>query len=201
MAITILIIGILCAIVVFVIAAPALRERRRQQIRKQPFPQPWEDILRHRLPIYDKLPQQLRSELQDDIKIFLAEKEFVGCGGLELDNEIRITIAAQASILTLGRRKRYYPKLISVCVYPSAYVAQVRQAGPGGTVTEGGSVHLGESWGDGRLVLAWDAARHGAVNIHDGRNVVFHEFAHRLDQEDGTGDGVPFLQTPDRYAD
>ena len=66
-------------------------------------------------------------------------------------------------------------------------------------VVEGKSVRLGESWTNGPVVLAWDSVAGGAVNVHDGRNVVLHEFAHQLDQEDGCADGAPILESRGSY--
>jgi Mlc titration factor MtfA (ptsG expression regulator) len=191
---------LLAVLAAWAVVSPRIREARRRRRREQPWPDGWDEILARRVPLCAMLPGDLRRQLKDDIKVFVAEKRFVGCGDLAVTDEIRVTIAAQACLLTLNRPKRYYPRLSTVYVYHSAYVTRIRQAGPGGSVMEGEGVNLGESWSDGRLVLAWDAARHGAVNVRDGHNVVFHEFAHQLDQEDGAGDGVPFLDAPGKYA-
>lgn len=59
-------------------------------------------------------------------------------------------------------------------------------------------MRLGESWHQGLVILAWDAVRSGTMNASDGRNVVLHEFAHQLDQEDGVADGAPDLDAKDR---
>ena len=99
-------------------------------------------------------------------------------------------------MLLLNRKTKYFPKLTSILVYPAAYVA--RQAGGDGTV--GGQARLGEAWQNGPVVLAWNSVTGGADNIKDGRNVVFHEFSHRLDQEDGSADGAPILESRGCYA-
>ena len=176
----------------------ARRQRRRSLAMAQPFPDAWAAILRTTLPPYAKLPEELRNELHRDINLFMAEKAFEGCGGLELNDEIRITIAAQACMLLLNRADGCYPRLRSILVYPSTYVA-------GGKGVLGGdgdeeSVRLGESWSSGVVVLAWDSARRGASNFDDGHNVVMHEFAHQLDQEDGPADGAPILGRHSAYA-
>lgn len=199
MAATAIAFVLLAGIMVWVIVAPRLKDAKRRHIRAEPWPDEWDPILAERVPLYIALPPKLRAQLQGDIKVFVAEKQFVGCGGQEITDEIKVTIAAQACMLTLNRPNRYYPRLQTIYVYPSAYITRMRNQ-VGGLISEGQGVNLGESWGDGRLVLAWDASRHGAINIHDGKNVVFHEFAHQLDQEDGAGDGVPFLDAPAKYA-
>lgn len=145
------------------------------------------------------LPETDQRELERLILAFLDEKHFEGAGGFEMTDEVRITVAAQACILLLHRDTDIYPDLDTVVVYPSTYVArETRHEGP--VVIEGDIARLGESWTRGVVVLAWDAVRRGTTNVGDGHNVVLHEFAHQLDQEDGTMDGAPDLGTRARYA-
>jgi Mlc titration factor MtfA (ptsG expression regulator) len=134
------------------------------------------------------------------IQIFLAEKQFEGCGGLRITDEIRVTIAAQACILLLHRRTDYFPKLVSILVYPSTYVVRGGRPIGGGLVTDDPEARLGESWEAGVVVLVWDSVRAGAGDIHDGHNVVLHEFAHQLDQESGAGNGAPILPRRSMYV-
>jgi Mlc titration factor MtfA (ptsG expression regulator) len=165
-----------------------------------PFPDEWERILERNVALYRYLPDSLRDQLHNDIKIFINEKHFEGLGGLEITDEIKVTIAAEASMLLLNRRNSDYPKLSSILVYPSAYVTrQITDIG-GGAYIEGQSVRLGESWQHGSVVLAWDNVRQGAMNSQDGHNVVLHEFAHQLDQEDGISDGAPILENRSSYV-
>lgn len=175
----------------------AYRKRRRERAARQPFPAEWTGILRENLPPYEKLPDTLRTELHRDILVFLAEKSFEGCGGLEVTDEMKITIAGQACLLLLNRPGRCYPRLRTILVYPSTYVAGGK--GIFDAETEE-SVRLGESWQRGVVVLAWDSVKRGAVNFHDGHNVAMHEFAHQLDQEDSASDGAPILARRAAYA-
>lgn len=169
------------------------RERRRRRIRAQPFPPEWAALVEKKVPAVRRLSDERRRELLGHVAVFLAEKRFEGAGGVEVTDEVRLTIAAQACILLLGLDDvDYYPRLRSIVVYPSTYVA-ARQERDGHLVHEGGSARLGESWSHGAVVLAWDSARGGAANPADGKNVVLHEFAHQLDQEDGAADGTPEL--------
>ena len=163
------------------------RNRRRAKIRKGLFSSTWVEILRQNLPIYLKLTADDRLELQGHILVFLDEKTFEGCGGLEIDDEIRVTIAAQACLLLLHREPAYYPTLRTILVYPSSYLAK-------NPYDENSQAHrLGESWQYGPVVLAWDSSRQGGRNAFDGCNVVMHEFAHQLEQIDGAADGSPPL--------
>lgn len=130
----------------------------------------------------------------------MSEKHFEGCGGLELTDEIKVTVAAQACVLVLHRDHDYYPGLVSILVYPSSYIVPVQRAQPGGAIAEYGEHRSGEAWQHGTIVLSWDAVKHSATECGDGHNVVLHEFAHRLDQEDGQADGAPTLSGRARYA-
>ncbi len=182
----------------FMLIVRIRRRIRRRNALKQPFSDEWVKILEKNLPPYARLSPALRHELHQDMKIFLSEKSFEGCGGLTLTDEIRVTIAAQACMLLLNRKENCYPKLSSVLVYPSTYVA-------GGSSLfrhKSGqkSVRLGESWTHGTVVLSWDSIKHGAFNFSDGHNVTLHEFAHQLDQEDGSGDGTPILEDRSAYT-
>lgn len=159
-----------------------------------PFPGAWRHTLERNVPLYARLPAARRRELEGLIQVFLDEKNFEGAGGLRMTDEIRVTVAAQACTLLLGRDTDFYPKMRSVVVYPSAFVAERREVVDGGIVTEGPEARLGESWGLGAVVLSWDDVRAGAREVDDGHNVVFHEFAHQLDAESGDTDGVPVLE-------
>jgi Mlc titration factor MtfA (ptsG expression regulator) len=176
------------------------KKRRRDRLRRKAFPPEWLGLLERNVPIYRRLPEADRQELQGHILVFMAEKHFEGCGGLELTDEIRLTIAAHACLLLLHRETDYYPRLISILVYPQAYVARNREPIGGGVVLEGDMVRLGEAWKDGVVVLSWDDVRRGASDLHDGQNVVLHEFAHQLDQQDGTADGAPILDFRSQYV-
>jgi Mlc titration factor MtfA (ptsG expression regulator) len=176
-----------------------LKRRRRQALRARPFPDAWLAILRRNFPLFEQLTAEDRAELQGHIQVFLAEKRFEGFQGVIITDEIRVTIAAQACLLLLHRETDYYPTMTSIFVYPSSYVAEVIDRA-GGVVTERVEERLGEAWHRGPVVISWDDALAGAADVHDGRNVVLHEFAHQLDQEDGAADGAPLLGQRSRYV-
>lgn len=177
-----------------------LKRRRRERLRSKPFPPAWRSIIQQNLPIFRRLPPEDQTELFGHVQIFLAEKRFEGCGGLELTEEIRVTIAAQACLLLLHRETDYYPRLMTILVYPSSYTTNETRYLGGNIWQEGREDRLGETGHNmGSLVLAWDAAKRGAANPSDGQNVVLHEFAHQLDFEDYGTEGAPTLATRDEY--
>src|SRR5882724_9223566 len=177
-----------------------LKRRRRDRLRAGSFPAAWKSILNRNLPIFRRLPSSDQSELLGHVQVLLAEKHFEGCGGLELTDEIRVTIAAQACLLLLHRETDYYPELTSILVYPSAYIAHEARHLDGNIWDEGGEPRLGQTarW-LGSLVLAWDDVKRGAAHPSDGRNLVLHEFAHQVDYEDFRTDGAPALTTRAEY--
>ena len=169
------------------------RKRRRAKAMTKPFPVAWLEIVRENMPLYERLPEEDQQALQQHLQVFLQEKRFEGCGDLTITDEIRVTIAAQACVLLLRRPMNYYPKLRSILVYPREYVSKALSHDENGFASEAHQHRLGESWSSGSVVLSWNAARSGGEALHDGQNVVFHEFAHQLDQESGQSDGAPIL--------
>ena len=139
-----------------------LKQRRRQRLGAAPFPEAWLDILRKRVPYYRLLSRDEQNQLQRLIRVFLAEKKFEGCGGLEMTDEIRVTIAAQACVLLLNRAHDYYAGLRSVLVYPSSYMAPSQFVDEAGIVHEGDESRLGEAWLRGAIILSWDDVRRDA---------------------------------------
>lgn len=176
-----------------------LDKRRREKLRAEHFPDEWRAILKRNVPYTKLLDDDEHKELEGLIQVFLAEKSFEGCAGLELTDEIRVTIAAQASLLLLGRDVEPYPGIDVILVYPSAYRAKALQA-EGGVIIEGEQARLGEASTRGILVLSWDDVVRGAADVRDGHNVVIHEFAHALDHEDGASDGAPPMSRRANYA-
>ncbi len=177
------------------------KKRRRTRLMKTPLPPAQLAIVERNVPYYRALAPEDREELRGLVQIFLAEKNFEGCDGLEITDEIRLTIAAQACILLLHRKTDIYPLLQSVLVYPHTFVAPLKERGPGGVVIEDFEERDGESWDIGALILSWDDVMESVADPRDGYNVVFHEFAHQLDDEAGIADGAPPLPERSMYDD
>lgn len=164
------------------------------------FEPEWREHLEAGLPLYARLPEELRERLHGKITQFVRDKFFEGCGGVELTDRMVLSIAGQACLLSVMHEGDPYPLLRSVLIYPSSYRARETYADALGVVHEREVVRLGESWSNGTVVLAWDAVKQGATNIFDGHNVTLHEFAHQLDQADGRGDGTPRLASAACHA-
>ena len=189
-----LLVAVVAALALAAVSAPPwLRGRKRRRLRSLPFPARWRAILESRVPAYRRLPGELRRQLERHVKVFLAEKGFTGCDGLEVTEEMRVTIAAQACLLLLGRPEDYFPRLHRILVYPGPFIVERLRLEPSGVLQEHRQALSGESWTLGQVVLSWDDVLEGAANPDDGRNVVLHEFAHQLDQEKGFANGAPGL--------
>ncbi len=174
-----------------------LRAWRLRRILRRGFPATWRATLEQTWPRFARLPSDDRAALEGRILRFVSEKRFEGAAGFRVTDEVRLTLSAQACLLMLRRDGPLYPGLLSVIVYPAEYVAPHRARDEIGLVREGPQVRQGETAARGAVVVAWAAARQGALGPNGGRNVVFHEFAHLLDAEQGGFDGAPRLSPAD----
>ncbi|GHG61305.1 hypothetical protein GCM10010919_05590 [Alishewanella longhuensis] len=195
-----LILTILAILIIgFVLGQPYFRKWQRQKIKAKPFPEAWRRVLKQRMPYFRALPADLQLQLKKHIQVFIAEKDFIGCEGLTVTDEMRVTIAAQACLLLLNRADYYYPKLQQILLYPAAFIVHGHSPDGAGVVHEQRRVLSGESWGQGKVILSWADTLDGAAHPGDGRNVVIHEFAHQLDQEKGQATGAPLLERSSDY--
>jgi MtfA peptidase len=179
-----------------------LTERRRKRILDEPFPAAWTEILAQNVAAYRLLDTDERQRLRELVQVFIAEKNWEGCGGLELDDEIRVTIAGSACLMILGRDHDLFKQVESLLVYPSAVLHKERRShfDPGLTPTKEDQPVLGLAVHGGAVVLAWDSVVHGARDARDGHNVVIHELAHKIDFLDGDADGTPDMGFAERRA-
>jgi Mlc titration factor MtfA (ptsG expression regulator) len=176
-----------------------LPRRRLRRALARPFDPAHEAILERNVVQYRGMGPAQRAELRGLVLRFLLRKKFVGCDGLEVTDEMRVTIAGQACMLLMGRPSKVFAALHTVLVYPGAFLVPRRQVDAAGVVTEERQDLLGESWGDGRVVLSWDHVRRAGNEVPPAQNVVLHEFAHQLDSESGSNNGAPWLGARERY--
>jgi Mlc titration factor MtfA (ptsG expression regulator) len=174
------------------------KRRRRRRILAQPFPTGWLSHLQRNVHHYASLDEAERAKLRDDLRIFIAEKRWEGCGGLIVTDEIQVTIAALACLLVLKLPVDRCRRVKDILIYPAAYFMPHPQSAGGGIMREGIAAS-GTAWYRGPVILSWADALAGARNASDGRNVVLHEFAHRLDMLDGLVDGTPPLRSRRQY--
>lgn len=167
-----------------------LRRRRRKRIRAAPVPETWAAILAENAPFVARLSDDDRARLHGHIQVFLAEKHFIPAGGMEITEEVKVTIAAAAARVVLHLDIGRYDRLTEIVVYPGAYK---HPDAADGVAT------LGEAHTWGTVVLAWDAVLDGMRHPRDGHDTAVHEFAHVLDGASGSFDGAPSLHAGEHY--
>jgi Mlc titration factor MtfA (ptsG expression regulator) len=173
-----------------------LTERRRKRLLEAPFPAAWSEMLERNVAAYKLLDEDEKQRLRDLVQVFIAEKHWEGAGDLELTDEIKVTIAGTGCQLLLGREHDLFREVESIVVYPSTVVLPEPPRStfdPGAVPIRAETPVLGVVHRGGALVLAWDSALRGARDPRDGRNVVIHELAHKIDFLDGAADGTPPL--------
>ena len=169
------------------------------QIIAQAFPEEWNAILRANVFHDQRLSDGQRARLRELIQVFVAEKNWEGCNGFAVTDEVKVTIAAQACFLVLGLQDANFDHVLSILVYPDSYVAQTVETTRAGVVVERGHARLGEAWWRGPVILSWSDVLAGGRRESPGRNLVFHEFAHQLDMMNGRMlDGTPPLETKEK---
>jgi Mlc titration factor MtfA (ptsG expression regulator) len=166
-----------------------LRALRRRRLRRRPLPPEWLPVLERRVPFFARLAGAERDRFLELLKLFVWEKHFIGASGLEVSDEIRVTIGACAVRLILHRDLDHYDRLTEIVVYPHDYRHPERDG-----------VILGEAHDWGTVVLSWPAVQQGLANERDGLDTATHEFAHVLDRADGGFDGTPVLPSLLHYG-
>ena len=173
------------------------KARRRRRLLAEPWPSEWEPHLRENVWQYANLDTRRQQRVREFVRILLQEKDWVGGNRLVVTDEMRITIAGQAALLTLGfERPYYFDRLQTIIVYSGVYQSRPTETTDlilGHQETPQGlpEVRSGESWQGGPIVLAWQAVLNEGRRRKCGRSVVIHEFAHHMDSLDGTTDGAP----------
>lgn len=176
------------------------RNQRRRRVLAESFPEAWVRHLQRNVRHYASLTEDEQARLRDDLRVFISEKYWEAVGGLELTDEIKVTIAAQACLLTLNHEGHdFFGRVRTILVYPQPFITPHKRHGPGGVVSEGG-INSGEAWFRGPVILSWADALAGGRGHTNGRNLVLHEFAHALDMLDGLINGTPVLNDREQYA-
>ena len=164
------------------------RKLARRRIARRPFPEAWLSHLERHVPFFGALEGPLRERFLTHVQVFAHEKDFIGAGGLAIDDEIRTVVSAAAVRLVLHLDISCYNRLSEIVVYPQAF----RRHGEEGWT-------LGEAHTWGTVVLSWQDVLQGLANAKDGRDTATHEFAHVLDRATGAFDGTPELRAGAHY--
>ena len=189
------------AVTLLIFLPERFRRIRRRKLAGTPISDSYRRILERNVSLYRQMPPELRRQLEGHVNVLLGEKRFVGCAGQAMTDEIRVTIAGHASLLLLNNpAPGYFPDFTSILVYPDTYVAD--------EISYDGEVEIheqvaraGESWERGPVILSWQDILHGLSGEADGLNVIVHEFAHKLDEQNGDTEGLPVLGDDADYAE
>lgn len=156
---------------------------------------PWRSLIHDRVPLTRSLTELEWDRLLDLAHAFVREKHFEGVDGLVVTDAMQVIVAALACLLILHLDVgECYPGVRSIILYPGMFVPRLPILNRHDPLPEPEPT-LGQSL-RGAVVLSWERVAHDAAHIGEGGNVVLHEFAHQLDQEDGYVDGVPLLEAP-----
>ena len=174
------------------------KQRKRKALLTSSLTSEQRAVVEKLVPLVRRLPQPTRAVLEGKMNLFLDQITFRGQNGLEVSEEMRLSIAAQACLLIVNSPV-WYDTLRNVLIYPSAFLTH-RDTHGDGVVYENQHATLGESWARGPVILSWDHALQGGLDAEDGHNVVIHEFAHQLDGLSGHTNGIPLLRKGQTYA-
>jgi Mlc titration factor MtfA (ptsG expression regulator) len=161
-----------------------------------PFPKAWRAFLKANVFHYQLLNKAERKRLRNDTWTFISRKDWEGCGGLSITDEMKVTIAAQACLMLLGQEHDYFGRVRYILLYPSAFRIQDEQWQDAGWMPMGA---VGQAINAGPVILSWDTVLAEGRDPSAGGNTVIHEFAHQLDFVDGYADGT--LDLPGEQAE
>jgi len=163
----------------------------RRIIKKSTItPAQWIEVFAS-LPLLRGLPPDEIQDLKNLVILFCHHKVFEGAQGLVVTQSMKLIIAVQACLPILKLGPGWYDGWVTVIVYPSGFAPERVVRDEYGVEHTVQSNLAGEAWQRGPVVLAWDEAEH--AGIIDGHNLVIHEFAHKLDMQNGEANGFPPL--------
>ena len=150
----------------------------------------WQLAITH-LPLLDHLDETEHKRLRELAVLFLHRKSIDGAHGLEITRHMALVIALQACLPVLALGIEAYDGWSSVVVYPSGFVSKRVERDEFGVEHHVSESLSGEAWLEGPVILSWDDTEY--AGIEDGYNLVIHEFAHKLDMQNGSANGFPPL--------
>jgi len=165
-------------------------EKLQFHLSTEPVPARWHAILARSVPLANTLNAAERDRLLRVARLLISEVPFEGVSAVVLTDEMRVTIAATASLLIYRLPYPRFTRLVRILVYPEKFIPKQPASSRDTTVIES-DPSLGEALRSGVVVLSWEAVQNDAANQHASGSVVLHEMAHILDAEDGIFDGMP----------
>jgi Mlc titration factor MtfA (ptsG expression regulator) len=161
--------------------------------RTPEFDPAWESILAERFVHWRQLDATELARMRMLVARFFHTTTWEAANGMELTDDVKVLIAAQASMLLLGLEVDDFLDVTSVIVHASTVKLTGARRMAAGTWSDRPQQLAGQAHPGGPVVLSWSAVERNARRPEFGHNVVYHEFAHRLDMLDGITDGTPPL--------
>ena len=161
------------------------------------FPDEWRPIVVRSTSQWHVLSPEEQARMEANVWMLVYGKRWEAPHGFELTDEIQVTIAAQAALIVLGLdAEAAYDDVGDDPGAPNhrAAAGRARRRRDGHRERRGVPV-LGLAEPSGLVVIAWDEVQKNTRHPERGHNVVYHEFAHKLDMADGLVDGTPIPPT------
>ena len=166
-------------------------KNKLRRYEEMPIPEHYQDMLKRFTP-YQFLSAEEKKRFQGRFLYFLEDKFFNGVGDLVVTEEMKVFIASEACLMITNIPGGVYPGLKNIYIMEDVFIPKDNPVNAlTGLPTH--SARLGEAWKQGPIVLSWKS-------ITQGSSVIFHEFSHQLDQQDGSFDGTPHLEGEGNYS-
>jgi Mlc titration factor MtfA (ptsG expression regulator) len=153
---------------------------RRLRIMEQPFPASWEQVLQAHVAFFRSLPTHETERFRQLVKVFLDEVRITGIR-TEVDDTIRVLVAASAVIPIFGFHDWEYHRLGEVLVYPDSF-GEEYQTSRNADANILGMVGLHQL--RGVMILSKPSLLAGFDSALSRDNVGIHEFAHLVELEE-----------------
>jgi hypothetical protein len=187
--------AIICLMIYFIFYKKA---RQDKHIAAQPFPESWRSKLNEYVKFYTDLDDAQKAGFEKRVQLFLATKS-INPIDTDIDDTIKILVAASAIIPMFAFPEFNYPKLREILIYPNSFDEKFQTEGTEGN---GGNIigMVGNRFMNGTMILS----KPDLLNAYDGadhkNNVGIHEFVHLIDDVDGGTDGVPEILLQHAYV-
>jgi len=174
------------------------QHRHRQEVLDAGFSDTWRSVLDANMAHWTYLDDDERERLGERAVALLASLRWEAARGFELNDEITMLVAAEASLIALERPADSFREVRTVVVHPTTMVMTGQHSQVQGVASDDPMPIIGQANPFGPVLIAWDAAQFAARHPEEGNNVVFHEFAHKLDMLTGSANGTPPMDDADQ---
>ena len=171
------------------------RWREERILRRYPIPDDiWEAALAT-CPLAQLKPPEALTTIRDIATLFIHDKDFFGAGGFEVGDRHMAIIALHAGLMVERLGFEWLKGWHSIYIFPGQFRTRRRTRDSHGLEGTDDRVLAGEASHEGGLVFSWADIEDDIRAGNDGKNVVLHELAHKIDMRNGPADGYPPLHS------